>query len=122
MKSHGKAELREAVSSHAGVAPRSLETGFGCLCLSVATPQQCSCAGQPCSRCLTGLGTELGLTGKDQEPPQVPGQGNTKETSIPALLCNLKKDLKAAKGHVNASPDREHTFSERRKKSSLSAY
>lgn len=36
-----------------------------------------------------------------------------------ALLCNLKK---AAKGHQNVSSDREHTFSEGRKKENLSAY
>lgn len=44
-------------------------------------------AGQHCS-CLTGLSTELGLTGKHQELLPVPHQGNTNKTSIPVLLCN----------------------------------
>lgn len=45
--------------------------------------QECSCAGQHCS-CLTGLGTELSLTGKEQEPLHVLGQGNTNGT----LICS----------------------------------
>lgn len=44
------------------------------------------------------LGTGLGLAGKEQERLQVPGQGNTNETLIPALLCNMRKGLKGCRG------------------------
>ena len=65
-----------------------VETAFGSLCLSVVTPQWWSCAGQHCACCLTGLGTKLGSTQKEQECLRVPGQGNTKGTLLPALLCS----------------------------------
>lgn len=122
MKSHGKGEPREAVISCAGVAPGSVETGFGCLCLSVATPQQCSCAGQHCSCCLTGPGLSWAWQGKSKS------LHNYQVRETPRRLWSLlgcatwKKILKAAKGHINVSPDREHTFSKGRKKDNLSAY